>query len=196
MNLMIDHYDSFTFNLVQLISGQDREVLVRRKDEITLEEIQASRWEAIFLSPGPGSPRETGQTPEVIRKCHDAIPILGVCLGHQAIAFSFGGRVVRAERIMHGKTCPIFHDGRTLYQGLPNPFEAIRYHSLMVDRDTLPDCLEISAWSDQGEIMGLRHRDHPVEGVQFHPESILTEQGDRLIKNFFNVIQGGRTNGN
>ncbi len=199
MNLMIDHYDSFTFNLVQLISGQDRRVLVRRKDEITLEEIQASRWEAIFLSPGPCSPRETGQTPEVIRKCHETLPILGVCLGHQTIAYAFGGRVVRAKRIMHGKTCPIFHDGRTLYQGLPNPFEAIRYHSLIVDRDTLPDCLEISAWSDQGEIMGLRHRDHPVEGVQFHPESILTEQGNQLIKNFFNAIQsnrGGRKNGN
>jgi len=163
-------------------------VLVRRKDEITLEEIQASRWEAILLSPGPCSPREIGNTPEVIRKGHDTIPMLGVCLGHQTNAFSFGGHVVRAERIMYGQTYPIFHDGRTLYQGLPNPFEAIRYHSLIVDRDTLPDCLEISAWSDQGEIMGLEHRGYPVEGVQFHPESILTERGGRLINNFFKLI--------
>ncbi|MBI5586577.1 MAG: aminodeoxychorismate/anthranilate synthase component II [Deltaproteobacteria bacterium] len=188
MNLMIDHYDSFTFNLVQVIAGQNRPVLVRRNDQITLEEIIAGRWETIFLSPGPCSPQETGITPEVIRQCHGTVPMLGVCLGHQTIAYALGGRVIRAGRIMHGKTCPIFHDGRTIYEGLPNPFEAIRYHSLIVERDTLPECLEISAWSDQGEIMGLRHRDYPVEGVQFHPESILTPEGNRLIQNFFRVV--------
>lgn len=198
MILMIDHYDSFTFNLVQLIAQQDRQVLVRRNDEITLETIGSTCWETIFLSPGPCSPRETGITPEVIRKYHGTIPMMGVCLGHQAIAYAFGGEIIRARRIMHGKTCPIFHDGRTLYEGLPNPFEAIRYHSLIVDRETLPDSLEISAWSGEGEIMGLRHRAYPVEGVQFHPESILTEEGSRLINNFLKIseTQGGRKNGN
>jgi anthranilate synthase component 2/para-aminobenzoate synthetase component 2 len=185
---MIDHYDSFTFNLVQAIAGQDRQVLVRRNDQITLGEVLSSGWETIFLSPGPCSPRETGITPEVIRKCYRTIPLLGVCLGHQTIAYAFGGRVVRAGRIMHGKTCPVLHDGRTIYQGLPNPFEATRYHSLIVEEDSLPDCLEISARSDQGEIMGIRHREYPVEGVQFHPESILTREGDRLIQNFLKSI--------
>ena len=188
MHLMIDHYDSFTFNLVQAIAGQDRQVLVRRNDQITLGEVLSSDWETIFLSPGPCSPRETGITPEVIRKCYRTIPLLGVCLGHQTIAYAFGGRVVRAGRIMHGKTCPVLHDGRTIYQGLPNPFEATRYHSLIVEEDSLPDCLEISARSDQGEIMGIRHREYPVEGVQFHPESILTREGDRLIQNFLKSI--------
>ena len=189
MNLMIDHYDSFTFNLVQVIAGQEREVLVRRNDQISLEEILSGHWDTIFLSPGPCSPQEAGITPEVIRRCHNTTPMLGVCLGHQTIAYALGGRVVRAGRLMHGKTCPIFHDGRTIYEGLPNPFEAVRYHSLIVEPSTLPGCLEISAWSDQGEIMGIRHRDYPVEGVQFHPESILTKEGNRLIQNFFKCIE-------
>lgn len=188
MHLMIDHYDSFTFNLVQAIAAQGHEIRIRRNDQITLEEILSGRWETICLSPGPCSPRETGITPEVIRKGHGLLPMLGVCLGHQTIAYAFGGRVVRAGRIMHGKTSPIFHDGRTIYEGLPNPFEAVRYHSLIVEEGSLPDCLEISARSDQGEIMGLRHRDCPLEGVQFHPESILTREGDRLLQNFFKII--------
>ncbi len=184
MILMIDNYDSFTYNLVQIIARLGSSVLVRRNDEVSVEKIRSLKVKAVFLSPGPCSPEEAGVTVEVIRKWHRTLPMLGVCLGHQAIAYAFGASVGRAERIMHGKTSPIFHDNQSIYQGLPNPFDATRYHSLIVDRKNLPDCLEISAWTDQGEIMGIRHRKYMVEGVQFHPESILTDCGSRLIENF------------
>jgi anthranilate synthase/aminodeoxychorismate synthase-like glutamine amidotransferase len=188
MILMVDNYDSFTYNLVQYIAGIEKDLLVRRNDEITLAEIRELAPDLIFLSPGPGSPEEAGVTVEVIRKFSQTIPMMGVCLGHQAIGFAFGAPVVRADRIMHGKTCPVYHDGQTIFEGLPNPFEATRYHSLIVEKKHLPDCLEISAWTDQGEIMGLRHRTNQVEGVQFHPESILTPRGDQLIKNFIRLF--------
>jgi para-aminobenzoate synthetase component 2 len=188
MILMVDNYDSFTYNLVQYIAGIEKDLLVRRNDEITLAEIRELAPDLIFLSPGPGSPEEAGVTVEVIRKFSQTIPMMGVCLGHQAIGFAFGAPVVRADRIMHGKTCPVYHDGQTIFEGLPNPFEATRYHSLIVEKKHLPDCLEISAWTDQGEIMGLRHRTNQVEGVQFHPESILTPRGNQLIKNFIRLF--------
>jgi anthranilate synthase/aminodeoxychorismate synthase-like glutamine amidotransferase len=184
MILLIDNYDSFTYNLFHDIARLGEEVIVRRNDAVSLEEIRNSKPTFIFLSPGPRSPKEAGMTVEVIRQFYQVIPIMGVCLGHQAIGYAFGGNVIRAERIRHGKTSPIFHDSQTIYSGLPNPFEATRYHSLIIEREALPDCLEISAWTEEGEIMGLRHRSHKVEGVQFHPESILTPFGSRIIKNF------------
>jgi anthranilate synthase/aminodeoxychorismate synthase-like glutamine amidotransferase len=187
MILMIDNYDSFTYNIVQYLGQIGADVVVRRNDEITLAEIEDLKPRAIFLSPGPGSPGEAGITVDVIRRFHETIPIMGVCLGHQAIGYAFGAEVVRAERVMHGKTSPILNDGRTIFKGLPNPFPAGRYHSLLLKKSTLPPCLEISAQTDEGEIMGVRHRDYPLEGVQFHPESILTPQGKRLIKNFLDV---------
>ncbi len=194
MILMIDNYDSFTYNLVQYLGQMGEEVLVYRNDEITVGEIRDLEPDAIFLSPGPCSPREAGITVDVVRELHRTTPILGVCLGHQAIAYAFGGEVVRADRIMHGKTSEINNDGRTIFRGLPNPFTAGRYHSLIVKRDSLPRCLEVSAESEYGEIMGIRHRDRPVEGVQFHPESILTPNGKRIIRNFLSVIgkEGGQ----
>jgi anthranilate synthase component 2/para-aminobenzoate synthetase component 2 len=181
---MIDNYDSFTFNLVQYLGEMRQEIEVRRNDAISLEEIAALRPEAIILSPGPCTPNEAGICLDVIANFAGRIPILGVCLGHQAIGQAFGGEVVRAPRLMHGKTSLIHHDARTIYAGLKNPFAATRYHSLIVKRETLPDCLEISAWTDQEEIMGIRHRELCVEGVQFHPESILTEEGKPLLWNF------------
>jgi len=184
MILMIDNYDSFTYNLVDSIAGLGQEVVVQRNDVLRLEDIKHLEPSAIFLSPGPCSPKEAGITVESIRHFYRSVPIMGVCLGHQAIGYAFGGEVVRAKRIMHGKTSPIFHDGRTIFRGLPNPFQAIRYHSLILDRKTLPGCLEMCAWTEEGEIMGVRHRDHSVEGVQFHPESILTPYGDLIIRNF------------
>lgn len=187
MILMIDNYDSFTYNLVQTIARLEKNLLVRRNDEITIAEIRELAPDLIFLSPGPCSPKEAGITVEVIKEFSETIPLMGVCLGHQAIGYAFGAPVIRADRIMHGKTCPIYHDGQTIFEGLPNPFEATRYHSLIVEKRNLPDCLEISAWTDQGEIMGLRHRINRVEGVQFHPESILTPMGDKLIKNFLDL---------
>ncbi len=162
----------------------DQEVRVYRNDKIATEDIDQLRPQAIFLSPGPCSPREAGITVAVVRRFYTKIPIMGVCLGHQSIGFAFGGEVVRAERIMHGKTSLVRHDNKTIFTGLPNPFSAGRYHSLIVKRETLPDCLEISAETDEGEIMGFRHREYPVEGIQFHPESVLTPQGKRIIKNF------------
>jgi len=188
MILMIDNYDSFTYNLVHCVAQCGREVVVRRNDSISLEEIRNLRPTALFISPGPRSPKEAGITVEAIRHFYRIIPILGVCLGHQAIGYAFGGEVVRAERIRHGKTSPIYHDGQTIYSGLPNPFEAVRYHSLLLDRKTVPECLEISAWTEEGEIMGLRHRRHKAEGVQFHPESILTRCGSLLVENFICMI--------
>jgi anthranilate synthase/aminodeoxychorismate synthase-like glutamine amidotransferase len=184
MILMIDNYDSFTYNLVHSIRALGEEVIVERNDALCLEDIRRLEPTAIFLSPGPCSPKEAGISVEVIRHFFRTVPIMGVCLGHQAIGYAFGGEVVRAKRIMHGKTSPIFHDSQTIYSGLSNPFEATRYHSLIVDRETLPECLEISAWTEEGEIMGIRHPEHQVEGVQFHPESILTPSGGLLVRNF------------
>ena len=188
MILMIDNYDSFTYNLVQYIAQFGCEVLVRRNDEIALDEIVAVNPEAIFLSPGPCTPKEAGITVDVIHTFYRTIPIMGVCLGHQAIGYAFGGNVVRAERLMHGKTSPIHNDGKTIFTELPNPFIAGRYHSLIVEKSTFPACLEISAETEEGEIMGIRHRKYPVEGIQFHPESILTPNGKRIIRNFLEVI--------
>ncbi len=190
MILMIDNYDSFTFNLVQYLGQLGCDVLVHRNDEITIEEIETMSPEAIFLSPGPCTPKEAGVTVEVIRKFHETVPIMGICLGHQALGYAFGADIVRAGRLMHGKTSPVLHDGRTIFKGLPNPLTAGRYHSLLVDRETLPPCLEVSAETEEGEIMGLRHRDYPVEGVQFHPESVLTPNGKRLLKNFLGIFSG------
>jgi para-aminobenzoate synthetase component 2 len=184
MILVIDNYDSFTYNLVQYLGEMGEDLAVHRNDQITVEEVAAMNPERIIISPGPCTPNEAGISVETIRRMSSTTPILGVCLGHQSIGQAFGGEVVRAGRLMHGKTSPIQHDGRTLFRGLPNPFEATRYHSLLVRRETLPACLEISAETDEGEIMGLRHRDLPVEGVQFHPESVLTEHGKRLLRNF------------
>jgi len=188
MILMIDNYDSFTYNLVQYLQQMGREVAVYRNDEITVADIENMDVEAIFLSPGPCSPREAGVTVDIIRHFHQTIPIMGVCLGHQAIGYAFGGEVVRADKVMHGKTSPIRSDGKTIFQGLPDSFTVGRYHSLIVKRDTLPSCLEVTAETAEGEIMGLRHREYPVEGIQFHPESILTPQGKRIIRNFLNLV--------
>jgi anthranilate synthase/aminodeoxychorismate synthase-like glutamine amidotransferase len=192
MILMIDNYDSFTYNLVQYLGQLGRSVAVYRNDEITVEEIEALGPEAIFLSPGPCTPKEAGITVEVIRHFHRRLPILGVCLGHQAIGYAFGAEVVRAGRLMHGKTSPVFNDGRTIFRGLPNPFTAGRYHSLIVQRDTLPPVLEVSAQTEEGEIMGIRHRSYPVEGVQFHPESVLTPNGKRILRNFLDLHVRGK----
>ncbi len=188
MILMIDNYDSFTYNLVQYIGQLGGEVAVHRNDKISLDEIRRLQPDAIVISPGPCTPKEAGISVELIRQFSSTIPILGVCLGHQAIGYAFGGEVVRAERIMHGKTSQIINDGRTIFQGLPNPFVAGRYHSLIVKRDSLTDCLEISAETEQGEIMGIRHKEYQVEGIQFHPESVLTPNGKRLLKNFLAMI--------
>ena len=189
MLLVIDNYDSFTYNLAQILEQMDIKVKVVRNDTIDLQGIQALRPQALMVSPGPGTPANSGVSMEAINHLGDKIPVLGVCLGHQAIAAVYGAKVVRAERIMHGKTSMIFHDGRSIYRNLANPFEAVRYHSLIVEKDSLPDCLEISAWTADGEIMGLRHREYQMEGVQFHPESILTKSGTHLLENFF--MQGG-----
>lgn len=188
MLLIIDNYDSFTYNLVQYFSQLGAETTVCRNDEISLAEIEAVKPEAIVISPGPCSPKEAGISVEVIKQFHAQTPILGVCLGHQSIGYAFGGEVVRAGRLMHGKVSPILNDGKTIFKGLANPFPAGRYHSLLVDRGTLPDCLEVSAETAEGEIMGLRHRDYPVEGIQFHPESILTPNGKRILRNFLKLI--------
>jgi len=189
MVLMIDNYDSFTYNLVQYLGQLGQEVAVFRNDKITIDEIRKLKPDAIFLSPGPCTPKEAGITVDVIKEFHKSIPIMGVCLGHQAIGYVFGGNVVRAGRLMHGKTSPVLNDGKTIFKGLPNPFTAGRYHSLLVERATLPSCLEISAETEEGEIMGLRHKEFLVEGIQFHPESILTPHGKRIIKNFLDMIK-------
>lgn len=189
MILLIDNYDSFTYNLVQMMEQMNQKVNVFRNDQIDIQGIEAINPSALLVSPGPGSPTDSGVSIEAIDALGPKIPVLGVCLGHQAIAAVYGGKVVRADRIMHGKTSMIFHDGRSIYKDLPNPFEAMRYHSLIVEKDSLPDCLEISAWTMEGEIMGLRHCRYRVEGVQFHPESILTSAGPDLLRNF--SIRGG-----
>jgi para-aminobenzoate synthetase component 2 len=187
MILVIDNYDSFTFNLVQYLGEMGQELKVFRNDAVTVAEIERLAPQSIVISPGPGRPENSGIIIETIREFSGKIPILGVCLGHQAIGAAFGGNVVSAPQIMHGKTSDIFHDGRTIFGGLPNPFRATRYHSLVVSPENLPDCLEISAKTADGVIMGLRHREMNVEGVQFHPESILTEVGMKLLSNFVNL---------
>jgi len=189
MLLMIDNYDSFTYNLVQYFGELGEEVRVIRNDRITLEEIEELAPARIVISPGPCSPEEAGISVAAIRKFAGKIPILGVCLGHQAIGAAFSGKVIRSAYLMHGKTSPIHHDGRELFRGLPNPFEATRYHSLIVERSTLPECLEMTAWVAEGEIMGLRHRELPIWGVQFHPESILTVGGMDILANFLEMTR-------
>ena len=187
MILLIDNYDSFTYNLVQMIEPMGQEVKVCRNDEIDIPAINAISPARLMISPGPCTPDKAGISISAIREFGKKIPTLGVCLGHQAIGEAYGGVVIRAGRIMHGKTSMISHDGRGLFKGLPNPFEAVRYHSLLVERETLPDCFEISAWTKEGEIMGLRHKKDPVNGVQFHPESILTNAGTSLLRNFLTL---------
>lgn len=187
MLLMIDNYDSFTYNLVQYFAELGEEVRVYRNDEITLEQISALNPDRICISPGPCSPMEAGISVDVIKHFAGKLPILGVCLGHQAIGEAFGGKIIRAKKVMHGKTDAISHTGVGVFRDLPNPFTVTRYHSLAIDRQTIPDCLEITAESADGEIMGVRHRDLAVEGVQFHPESILSEQGHALLKNFLHL---------
>ena len=187
MILLIDNYDSFTYNLVQLLTALGAEVTVVRNDRLAAAEALALNPSSVVISPGPGTPREAGISCEVIVRCAGRIPVLGVCLGHQCIGAAFGGEIVRARRLMHGKVSAITHDGRALFAGLPNPFEATRYHSLAVRREGLPTCLEVSAEAEDGEIMGLRHRTCPLEGVQFHPESILTREGRRLVQNFLGL---------
>ena len=184
---MIDNYDSFTYNLVQYFGELGEDVRVFRNNKITVAEIAALKPSRIVISPGPCTPMEAGVSVETIKHFGGKLPLLGVCLGHQSLAVAFGGDVVRAERLMHGKTSKIRHDGKTIFQGLPNPFDATRYHSLIVKRDTLPGCFEISAETAEGEIMGLRHRTLGIEGVQFHPESILTTAGKDLLRNFLKL---------
>ncbi|MDT9027747.1 MULTISPECIES: aminodeoxychorismate/anthranilate synthase component II [Rossellomorea] len=189
MILMIDNYDSFTYNLVQFLGELGEELIVKRNDEITLDEIEALSPDYLMISPGPCSPNEAGVSLEAIRTFAGKIPIFGVCLGHQSIAQVFGGDVVRAERLMHGKVSPMNHDGKTIFKGMPNPFVATRYHSLIVKRETLPECFDISAETKEGEIMAIRHKQLPIEGVQFHPESIMTEQGKQLLLNFLTTYK-------
>lgn len=187
MLLLIDNYDSFTYNLFQYLSELGEEVVVARNDQVSLDEIEARLPRYIVISPGPGTPEQAGISNDVIRHFGSRLSILGVCLGHQCVGYSYGARVDRASEIKHGKSSIIYHDGKGLFSGLPNPFSAIRYHSLAVMGDDLPDCLEVSAWTSNGMIMGLRHRQFPVEGVQFHPESIMTEVGKDLLRNFLQL---------
>jgi len=184
MLLMIDNYDSFTYNIVQYLGELGEDVRVYRNDKITLDEIEALAPERIVISPGPCSPAEAGISVEAVRRFAGRIPILGVCLGHQSIGYAFGGEIVKSSTLMHGKTSPILHTGEGLFAGMPNPFAATRYHSLVVRRDTFPAELEVTAWVEEGEIMGLRHRTLPIWGVQFHPESILTQNGIEILRNF------------
>ena len=190
MLLMIDNYDSFTYNLVQYFGELEQDVAVFRNDEITLDKIGELKPRHIVISPGPCTPNEAGISVPLIKAFAGRTPILGVCLGHQAIGQAFGGRIVHAKQVMHGKTSAIRHDAQGVFRGLPDPLQATRYHSLVIERASLPDCLAITAWTDDGEIMGVRHKTLPVEGVQFHPESILTERGHALLANF---LQGGKT---
>src|SRR6478672_1198169 len=184
MILVIDNYDSFTYNLVQYLGELGEEVIVRRNDEITIDDVAAMQPERIVVSPGPCTPNEAGISVPLIERFAGEIPLLGVCLGHQSIGQAFGGRIVHARELMHGKTSAILHNGRGVFRALPNPLVATRYHSLVIERETLPECLEITAWSEDGEIMGVRHKTLQIEGVQFHPESILTEHGHDLLQHF------------
>jgi anthranilate synthase component 2 len=184
MLLMIDNYDSFTYNLVQYLGELGEDVKVVRNDQATVAEIERLKPDHIVVSPGPCTPNEAGVSVPVIRELSGKFPILGVCLGHQSIGAAFGGNIIRAKQLMHGKTSMIHHAGKGVFEGVPNPFEATRYHSLVIERETMPDCLEVTAWTEDGEIMGVRHKTLPVEGVQFHPESILTQHGHDLLANF------------
>jgi anthranilate synthase/aminodeoxychorismate synthase-like glutamine amidotransferase len=192
MILVIDNYDSFTYNLVQYVGTLGADVEVRRNDAITVAEMRAMSPEGLIISPGPGEPRDAGVSEDAIRALSGEVPVLGVCLGHQALGEVFGGRVIRAPRLMHGKTSPILHKGRGLFAGLDNPFEATRYHSLIVERESLPEVLEAVAWTPEGELMGLKHREHESWGVQFHPESVLTVQGMKLVENFLTLCRQQR----
>lgn len=187
MTLVIDNYDSFTYNLVQYLGELGANPLVFRNDQITIAQMEALSPERLVISPGPCTPREAGISVEAIRHFAGKIPILGVCLGHQSIGTAFGGRIVRAKRLMHGKTSVIQHDGQTIFAGIPNPFEAVRYHSLVIDPENVPECLVVTARSEDGEIMGVRHKQYPIEGVQFHPESVATAYGKRLLENFLRM---------
>ncbi|MCR2822134.1 aminodeoxychorismate/anthranilate synthase component II [Lederbergia panacisoli] len=189
MILMIDNYDSFTYNLVQYLGELGEKIVVRRNDDISIEEIERLKPSYLVISPGPCTPNEAGISLSAISYFAGKIPILGVCLGHQAIGQVFGGEVVKAERLLHGKTSEIFHDGKTIFLNVNHPFRATRYHSLIVKKMSLPECLEVSAWTDKGEIMGVRHKELPIEGVQFHPESIMTEAGKQLLQNFLNCYR-------
>ncbi|MEW5706958.1 MAG: aminodeoxychorismate/anthranilate synthase component II [Actinomycetota bacterium] len=189
MIVMIDNYDSFTFNLVQYLAELGEELIVFRNDEVSVDDILHMKPDSIVISPGPGRPADAGISIDLIKAAADKIPILGVCLGHQSIGEAFGGKVVHAGTLVHGKTSQIFHDGRTIFRGIPNPFTATRYHSLIVDKETLPSCFEISAETKDGLIMAIRHREYPIEGVQFHPESILTSEGKAILKNFLSIGQ-------
>ena len=184
MLLMIDNYDSFTYNIVQYFGELGEEVRTVRNDEVTLRDIDKMQPDRICISPGPKAPVDAGVSVDVLKEFKGQLPILGVCLGHQAIGEAFGGRIVRAKQVMHGKTSLVAHTGEGVFKGLPSPFTVIRYHSLAIERATLPDCLEVTAWTDDGEIMGVRHKEYDIEGVQFHPESILSEHGHALLKNF------------
>ena len=187
MILLIDNYDSFTYNLVQYLGELGASCRVFRNDEIDVQMMEEKAPKYLVVSPGPCTPKEAGVSEGAIRRMAGRIPILGVCLGHQCIGSAFGGKIVRAGRLMHGKSSAVYHDGRTIFRGLPNPFQAVRYHSLLVERESLPDCLEISAETKEGEIMGVRHKNFAVEGVQFHPESIMTQGGKILLKNFLEM---------
>ena len=189
MLLMIDNYDSFTYNLVQYLGELGEDIRVFRNDKISIKEIEDLRPDRIVISPGPCTPKEAGISVEAVRHFAGKLPILGVCLGHQSIGAAFGGDIIRAPKLMHGKTSLIYHDGKTIFENLPVPFEATRYHSLLIRKESIPDCLEISAWTDSGEIMGARHREFVIEGVQFHPESILTVAGKDLLRNFLKLRQ-------
>lgn len=187
MTLMIDNYDSFTYNLVQYLGALGENIKVFRNDKITINKIKKLRPEKIVISPGPGGPEDAGISCDVIRQFAGKIPILGVCLGHQCLGYVYGGKIIRARQLMHGKTSLIYHNQKTIFKGLPNPFEATRYHSLLVEKKSLPVCLELIAWTKADEIMGLKHKAHPLWGVQFHPESILTKVGKDLLANFLTI---------
>lgn len=189
MLLFIDNYDSFTYNIVQYFTELGQEVAVRRSDDITLEEIEALNPQYLVIGPGPCSPKEAGISVAAMRHFAGRLPIMGVCLGHQTIGEAFGGRIVRAKTLMHGKVSPVYHSGKGMFKGLPNPVTCTRYHSLVIERGTLPECLEITAWTEDGEIMGVRHKEYAVEGVQFHPEALLTEYGHDMLNNFFIEFQ-------
>jgi anthranilate synthase/aminodeoxychorismate synthase-like glutamine amidotransferase len=187
MILVIDNYDSFTFNLVQYLGELGAEMRVYRNDKITVEEAVALNPEKVLVSPGPCTPKEAGISCDIVREFGPRLPLFGVCLGHQAIGDVYGGNVIRADRLMHGKTSPMIHEGKSMFKGLPSPFDATRYHSLIIERESIPACLEITAWTAEGEIMGVQHKEHPVHGVQFHPESILTVEGKKLLQNFLDL---------
>ena len=187
--LVIDNYDSFTYNIVHYLQSLSADIAVRRNDEISIEDIDRAKPDAIVISPGPCTPKEAGISVDVIKRFYKEIPILGVCLGHQSIGYAFGAKIVRAKRLMHGKTSQIFHTGEGIFKSLKNPFTAVRYHSLVIDRESLPEVLKITAWSEDEEIMGIQHIEYPLFGVQFHPESILSEEGIKLLDNFLKIAE-------